>query len=312
MERLLSAVAVMEKHVGGESVWGTIKIAVLPIAKVFTMCLLGFLMASKYVNILPANGRKLLNGLVFSLLLPCLIFSQLGQAVTLKKMLEWWFIPMNVLLDSISGSIIGFVVASVVRPPYPFFKFTIIHIGIETTCSNSIFDIEDGHLPIKGPPKDVAPEQVPLLAGAEEETDSNASVKGKDLAIPAIKQQISSFSFGNALVIMSAPLSSLPCKLDYETILLQPIQALLQFAHKVFFSFHLEALRLFHVNLLLQITMKEGYIIMSTNMRNRIKISQVTRARMPWLLYLVNIFNGLILHEDNITTSHKFLLYGII
>ncbi|KAM4099224.1 hypothetical protein ACJW30_07G140900 [Castanea mollissima] len=42
------------------------------------MCFLKFLMASKYVNILPASGRKLLNGLVFPLLLPCLIFSQLG------------------------------------------------------------------------------------------------------------------------------------------------------------------------------------------------------------------------------------------
>ncbi|KAI9122545.1 hypothetical protein K1719_006385 [Acacia pycnantha] len=78
---------------GGESLLGSIKIAVLPIAKVFTMCFLGFLMASKFVNILPANGRKLLNGLVFSLLLPCLIFSQLGQAITLEKMLQCTPVP---------------------------------------------------------------------------------------------------------------------------------------------------------------------------------------------------------------------------
>ncbi|KAI5584708.1 hypothetical protein BDE02_06G099300 [Populus trichocarpa] len=130
MERFLSAMVPVGNQAGGQSLLNTIKIAVLPIAKVFTMCFLGFLMASKYVNILPASGRKLLNGLVFSLLLPCLIFSQLGQAVTLEKMLEWWFIPMNVVLGSISGSIIGFVVASIVRPPYPFFKFSIIQIGI--------------------------------------------------------------------------------------------------------------------------------------------------------------------------------------
>ena len=37
---------------------------------------------------------------------------------------------MNVVLGSISGSIIGFIVASLVRPPYPYFKFTIIEIGI--------------------------------------------------------------------------------------------------------------------------------------------------------------------------------------
>ncbi|KAI9071837.1 hypothetical protein K1719_046211 [Acacia pycnantha] len=109
---------------GGESLMG------LPIAKVFTMCFLGFLMASKFVNILPANGRKLLNGLVFSLLLPCLIFSQLGQAITLEKMLQWWFIHANMFLGSISGSLIGVAVALIVRPPYPFFKFTIVQIGI--------------------------------------------------------------------------------------------------------------------------------------------------------------------------------------
>ena len=61
VQRLLIQV-LQESHAGGESLLGTIRIAVLPIAKVFTMCFMGFLMASKYVNILPANGRKLLNG----------------------------------------------------------------------------------------------------------------------------------------------------------------------------------------------------------------------------------------------------------
>uniref|UniRef100_M1CND7 Auxin:hydrogen symporter n=1 Tax=Solanum tuberosum TaxID=4113 RepID=M1CND7_SOLTU len=119
-----------EPQQGGQSFITSIKIVVLPIAKVFTLCFLGFLMASKYVNILPANGRKLLNGLVFSLLLPCLIFSQLGQAITYEKLLEWWFIPVNIVLATIFGSIIGLIVATIVRPPYPYFKFTIIQIGI--------------------------------------------------------------------------------------------------------------------------------------------------------------------------------------
>jgi len=41
-----------------------------------------------------------------------------------------WYIPVNVVMGTISGSVIGLVVASIVRPPYPYFKFTIIHIGI--------------------------------------------------------------------------------------------------------------------------------------------------------------------------------------
>ena len=60
MERFLSAF-VSEAQAGGQSLLVNIKIAVLPIAKVFTMCFLGFILASKYVNILPASGRRLLN-----------------------------------------------------------------------------------------------------------------------------------------------------------------------------------------------------------------------------------------------------------
>lgn len=130
MREFIGRMVMETQRVAEESLLGTIKIAVLPIAKVFTICFLGFLMASKYVNILPASGRKLLNGLVFTLLLPCLIFSQLGQAVTLQKMIEWWFIPMNVVLGSISGSLIGLAVAYIIHPPYPYFKFTIVQVGI--------------------------------------------------------------------------------------------------------------------------------------------------------------------------------------
>jgi len=49
----------------GTSVLSMLKYAVLPIAKVFTVCFMGFLMASKHVNILQPNGRKLLNGVSF-------------------------------------------------------------------------------------------------------------------------------------------------------------------------------------------------------------------------------------------------------
>ncbi|KAK8631263.1 hypothetical protein V6N13_080018 [Hibiscus sabdariffa] len=130
LSSLKEAAVVAAAAVGHHSLLGSIKIAVLPVAKVFTLCFLGFLMASKYVNIFPENGRKLLNGLVFTLLLPCLIFSQLGQAITLQKMLQWWFIPVNVILGAISGSIIGYVVVILVKPPYPYFKFSVIQIAI--------------------------------------------------------------------------------------------------------------------------------------------------------------------------------------
>ncbi|KAH0457426.1 hypothetical protein IEQ34_012741 [Dendrobium chrysotoxum] len=51
-----------DQAAGGEAILNTIKFAVLPITKVFMVCFMGFVMASKYVSIVPANGRKLLNG----------------------------------------------------------------------------------------------------------------------------------------------------------------------------------------------------------------------------------------------------------
>lgn len=65
MREFIGRMIMETQKAGGESLLGTVKIAVLPIAKVFTICFLGFLMASKYVNILPASGRKLLNGVSF-------------------------------------------------------------------------------------------------------------------------------------------------------------------------------------------------------------------------------------------------------
>lgn len=46
-----------------------------------------------------------------------------------------WFIPMNVVLGSISGSLIGLAVAYIIHPPYPYFKFTIVQVGIGESIS---------------------------------------------------------------------------------------------------------------------------------------------------------------------------------
>nr|GLL36768.1 protein PIN-LIKES 6 [Ipomoea trifida] len=194
IQRLLVEV-LTESQGGGTSLLGSIKIAVLPIAKVFTMCFMGFLMASK------------------------------------------WFIPVNVVMATISGSIIGLVVATIVRPPYPFFKFTIIQIGIgnignvplvliaalcrdksnpfgdSNKCSQDgnayisfgqwvgaivlytyvfhmlapppegTFDIEDGHLPMKAPNRDSSHAAVPLLAEEPAVPVSTSSQKNKELAV---------------------------------------------------------------------------------------------------------------------------------
>lgn len=63
-ERSLMGILMEESSSSSASLLAALRFSVLPIVKVFTVCFMGFLMASKYVNILPPNGRKLLNGVM--------------------------------------------------------------------------------------------------------------------------------------------------------------------------------------------------------------------------------------------------------
>ncbi|KAH9576199.1 hypothetical protein CY35_01G149800 [Sphagnum magellanicum] len=107
-----------------------VEFGLLPIAKVLVLSGFGLAMANPYINILPAPSRRLLSKLVFSVFLPCLIFTQLGKAITLQKILQWWFIPVNVVLGAFLGCLLGYVMALIVRPPPQFFNFFVIMIGI--------------------------------------------------------------------------------------------------------------------------------------------------------------------------------------
>ncbi|OAY71266.1 hypothetical protein ACMD2_25830, partial [Ananas comosus] len=164
MERSLMEIIVNDTSGGGESILASMKFAVLPIAKVFTVCFLGFLMAP--------------------------------------------------------SSLVGLLVALIVRPPYPYFKFTIIHIGIgnigniplvliAALCRDKSNPFGDPHkcsqdgnayisfgqwmlapppgetyggseeekLPTRAPLINTAPEQQPLLTREEPETSPLGSSK---------------------------------------------------------------------------------------------------------------------------------------
>jgi predicted permease len=113
-----------------ESATTLLQFAVIPILKILVLCSFGYALASNKINILPAASRKLLSKLVFALFLPCLIFTQLGKAATVQAILEWWFIPVNVVLGAVLGCTLGYFVALLVRPPPQYFNFTVVMIGI--------------------------------------------------------------------------------------------------------------------------------------------------------------------------------------
>jgi predicted permease len=83
---MLGDVVLQQLHLSPSAL---LEFAVSPIAKVLVLCGFGAAMASPYINILPAPSRRLLSKLVFSLFLPCLIFTQLGKTVSVEKILQW-------------------------------------------------------------------------------------------------------------------------------------------------------------------------------------------------------------------------------
>ncbi|KAG0602113.1 hypothetical protein M758_11G161500 [Ceratodon purpureus] len=128
--RLLSEQSVeLAVRVGGELQY-MIELSVVPVMKVLTMCALGTLLAQPRISIITPSATRLLSKLVFALFLPCLIFTELGESMTLANMLKWWFIPVNVLLSYFVGCIAGVIVALVCKPPARFFRFTVVMTGI--------------------------------------------------------------------------------------------------------------------------------------------------------------------------------------
>ncbi|XP_045808486.1 protein PIN-LIKES 2-like [Trifolium pratense] len=110
-----------------------IQTALPPLLKLICLTLIGLLLANPKMQLIPKATFKLLSKLVFALFLPCLIFSELGSSITLENFKEWWFIPINVLLSTFFGCLLGFIVVTICHPPQRFNRFTIIMTGFGNT-----------------------------------------------------------------------------------------------------------------------------------------------------------------------------------
>lgn len=107
--------------------------AIIPLMKLLSLTVIGLVLAHPKIEIIPRATFKLLSKLVFALFLPCLIFSELGESITLENFAEWWFIPVNVLVSTAIGCILGYLVVIICRPPPEFRRFTIIMTAFGNT-----------------------------------------------------------------------------------------------------------------------------------------------------------------------------------
>ncbi|KAG9449071.1 hypothetical protein H6P81_009036 [Aristolochia fimbriata] len=107
--------------------------AVVPLLKLLTLTVIGLVLGHPKTRLVPKATFKLLSKLVFALFLPCLIFTYLGKSISLQNAARWWFIPVNVLISTIIGCVLGYIVALICRPPPQFFRFTVIMTGFGNT-----------------------------------------------------------------------------------------------------------------------------------------------------------------------------------
>ncbi|RVW83507.1 Protein PIN-likeS 2 [Vitis vinifera] len=107
--------------------------AVVPLMKLLSLAVIGLILAHPKLQVMSKATFRLLSKLVFVLFLPCLIFTHLGQSITGKNFVLWWFIPVNVIISTAVGCILGYLVAIICQPPPEFFRFTIIMTAFGNT-----------------------------------------------------------------------------------------------------------------------------------------------------------------------------------
>lgn len=107
--------------------------AILPLLKLLSLTVIGLFLAHPKTQIIPRATFKLLSKLVFALFLPCLIFTELGESITIDSIARWWFIPVNVLISTFVGCLLGLLVVIICRPPPEYQRFTIVMTAFGNT-----------------------------------------------------------------------------------------------------------------------------------------------------------------------------------
>ncbi|CAI0434747.1 unnamed protein product [Linum tenue] len=89
----------------------------IPVIKVLVITALGTFLALEKVDVLGAEARKHVNNVVFYVFNPALMVASLSQTITFQQMVKLWFMPVNVLITFVVGSVLGWMVIQLARPP---------------------------------------------------------------------------------------------------------------------------------------------------------------------------------------------------
>ncbi|CAK7357561.1 unnamed protein product [Dovyalis caffra] len=89
----------------------------MPVLKVLLVTAVGVILAIERMDIMGMHARKHLNNLVFYVLNPALVGSNLGKFVTLKRIVQLWFMPVSILILFTAGSALGWLLIKITKAP---------------------------------------------------------------------------------------------------------------------------------------------------------------------------------------------------
>ncbi|KAL9395334.1 hypothetical protein Peur_009587 [Populus x canadensis] len=89
----------------------------IPVLKVLLITAIGSYLALDHVDVLGEDARKHVNNVVFYVFNPALVSSNLAETITYDSMKKMWFMPFNILITFVIGSLLGWFVVQFTRPP---------------------------------------------------------------------------------------------------------------------------------------------------------------------------------------------------
>ncbi|XVF75684.1 hypothetical protein PTKIN_Ptkin13bG0206400 [Pterospermum kingtungense] len=92
-------------------------VAVIPVLKVLLVTGVGLFLAMDSINLLGPEARNYLNEIVFYLFSPSLVFSNLAETITFQSLIALWFMPVNIFLTFIIGSLLGWILIKITKTP---------------------------------------------------------------------------------------------------------------------------------------------------------------------------------------------------
>ncbi|XP_011099968.1 protein PIN-LIKES 1 isoform X2 [Sesamum indicum] len=112
----------------------------IPVLKVLLVTGLGSYLALDRIGILGDDARKHLNNIIFFVFNPALVSSNLAKEITYESMVKMWFMPFNILITFVIGSILGLVIVRITKAP-PHLQGLVIGCCAAGNLGNLLFII---------------------------------------------------------------------------------------------------------------------------------------------------------------------------